>query len=1169
MRLLALHLKAFGPFTERWLDLSAGRHGLHLVYGPNEAGKSSALRALRGLLYGIDERTADNFLHDNRRLRVGARLRLADGTEFTCYRRKGRKDTLLDADERPLQPDPLAPLLAGVDERLFRRLFGIDHAALVEGGEALLEERGQEAEALFGSGLGGGAVHRTLAALDTEARELFAPRAQNPAINAALGRLQKVERELREATLSARAWEEARRELDRRGEELAAAQRRLQEASRHRAALERARRVLPALARRDERRRELDQLGPVPDLPGDFGPRRRAAEDARREARQTREDAERRRRRAAEAAEAVSVDQGLLDQAESVEALYRRLDGQRLAAEEIPRARALRDSHREQAARLLAEARPGVSLEAFEALRALPRQAPRVTELEVRRNSLEEAAAELAASLDQARRRRDEARAALEAEPDPPDVTALEQALGAARRPGDLDAALIEGAAGLEQQRREAERDLAALGLWPGDLAALARAALPSTETLRRQAERERGLADRRRDLERRRDEAREQGGQAETILRALELGGQVPTEAELDQARRRRDRGWILLRRQWERDEDVAAEAADYDAGLPLADAFQGAMAGADELADRLRREADRVHRQAGAQADAEDARRRLDEAEAALEEHAARAEQWRREWQALWQPWGLEPRPPAEMIAWRDAAEHLRARCARLEDAAAAQERLEARAAALATGLAGALEALGEAPRGAGPGLAPLLEQAERLLEDAGRRRRERQRQRDAEAEAQRRCAELEAAQRRARERLQAWRQDWDALLGELGLEAGTGAAQALAYLNILAQVGEQLDQARAAERSLEQARAAVEDFRAAASELVSGVAPCLAGRPAEEAVARLHTALGKARQARTLREQHRQAAAEAGQSVEQAGDRLARAEAELAELVRLAGCAGPEQLAGVEARAERARELARQLAREEAELAEAGDGRPLAELREEVAGLDRDALRAELAALETRLTQELDPEYKRLLQARSEAQQAFQGMAGDDAAARLAEEAAQLRAELREQAEHYLRLRLAARVLRDEIEAYRRRHRDPILARATAYFQKLTCGAFQGVDARLDDNDQPLLVGLRPDGEALGVEAMSTGSRDQLYLALRLASLEHFLERLEPLPFVVDDVLVQFDDARTRATLEALAEFSRHTQVIVFSHHRRVREEVQALASAGADAHVQSLE
>ncbi|MBU4054152.1 MAG: AAA family ATPase, partial [Proteobacteria bacterium] len=47
MRIDELRLIAFGPFTGTTLDLSQGREGFHIIYGPNEAGKSSSLRALR------------------------------------------------------------------------------------------------------------------------------------------------------------------------------------------------------------------------------------------------------------------------------------------------------------------------------------------------------------------------------------------------------------------------------------------------------------------------------------------------------------------------------------------------------------------------------------------------------------------------------------------------------------------------------------------------------------------------------------------------------------------------------------------------------------------------------------------------------------------------------------------------------------------------------------------------------------------------------------------------------------------------------------------------------------------------------------------------------------------------------------------------------------------
>ncbi len=69
------------------------------------------------------------------------------------------------------------------------------------------------------------------------------------------------------------------------------------------------------------------------------------------------------------------------------------------------------------------------------------------------------------------------------------------------------------------------------------------------------------------------------------------------------------------------------------------------------------------------------------------------------------------------------------------------------------------------------------------------------------------------------------------------------------------------------------------------------------------------------------------------------------------------------------------------------------------------------------------------------------------------------------------------------------------------------------------------------------------------MSEGSRDQLYLALRLATIEHWFDHHEPVPFIVDDVLLSFDDARAEATLRTLIELSTRTQVLFFTHHEHL--------------------
>ncbi|PQJ97052.1 ATP-binding protein [Chromatium okenii] len=279
MKILELYLRAFGPFTDGHLDLSGGEHGLHIIFGANEAGKSSALRALRALLFGIPERCQDNFRHTNPNLRIGGRFRSASGQELHCFRKKGRKQTLRDAHDTPLPDDALAQLLGGVDERMFERLFGIDHDNLISGGLALLAERGREAEALFGAGLGGGNLHAVLKRLDQDAVELFSARrgSSSRLINQQLNQFAELERRQRELALSARQWDDIRKavELARtRVLELDAA---LTEASRQRSRLERIRRTLPNLARREQLLAQLAELGDLPQLSADFGQRREAA----------------------------------------------------------------------------------------------------------------------------------------------------------------------------------------------------------------------------------------------------------------------------------------------------------------------------------------------------------------------------------------------------------------------------------------------------------------------------------------------------------------------------------------------------------------------------------------------------------------------------------------------------------------------------------------------------------------------------------------------------------------------------------------------------------------------------------------------------------------------------------------------------------------------------
>jgi chromosome segregation protein len=117
-------------------------------------------------------------------------------------------------------------------------------------------------------------------------------------------------------------------------------------------------------------------------------------------------------------------------------------------------------------------------------------------------------------------------------------------------------------------------------------------------------------------------------------------------------------------------------------------------------------------------------------------------------------------------------------------------------------------------------------------------------------------------------------------------------------------------------------------------------------------------------------------------------------------------------------------------------------------------------------------------------------------------------------------------------------------------PSLSRsAGAVFKDLTQGRYVTLATQEEEDGRMVVVALRPDGFACPAERLSEGTRDQLYLALRLAAIRAHAGQAEPLPFIADDLLASFDDRRARATLHALAEFGAVTQTILFTHHDHI--------------------
>ena len=181
-------------------------------------------------------------------------------------------------------------------------------------------------------------------------------------------------------------------------------------------------------------------------------------------------------------------------------------------------------------------------------------------------------------------------------------------------------------------------------------------------------------------------------------------------------------------------------------------------------------------------------------------------------------------------------------------------------------------------------------------------------------------------------------------------------------------------------------------------------------------------------------------------------------------------------------------------------------------------------------------------------------------FQALEKDTGADGLALELAEIEAGLRDPFEHYATLLFSSHMLSAAVESYREKNEAPLLGYASTFFSQLTRGGYDRIETDMDSRSQGgFRVRSTTGTRSKPLSSLSQGTVDQLHLALVLGSLKHrFSAGAEPMPLLLDDILVHFDDDRSMAALETLAEFSKTTQLLLFTHHERVRE--QALAAGG---------
>ena len=1166
MRLQRLDLLRYGHFADVSLDFPGGP-GLHVVLGANEAGKSTALAAVADALFGFGHRTDFDFLHGSAQLRVGLAVCAADGAQAYFVRRKGRSNTLREADDQPLAEESLRRFLGGIGRERFEQGFGLDGARLRQGGEALLRSGGEAGESLLaGGGLLG--VRPALARLDEEARSLVGDGRGRRRLSDAVESWRAAARDSEARAVAPRAWQEAEAERVRAETELARLQSETRALAAEASRLQRARRVAPLLAGLGVARARLAALADAPPLGPDAETRLAALLEQRR---QSARDVERETTQAATLAaqrRALPQEEAVLSMQDAIDALSARRPVASQAAEDLPAARARIAVYRARALDALADL--GV-LRTVEAARdGVPGAGPRrrVQQLVSRHSALAATVTAAAEALRVLRTRRDRAAAAqaggslaaLPAThpacaplPAPASPAMLRRTLEQVRGEGPLEAELARARSAADGTAAVVASALSALPLWSADLDGLLACRMPLPAQCEESARHLEAASLRLSEALAAETALASEITSLEEDVSRLARGEAVPTPAAVTAARRARDRAWRLIRRMREDGtrEEGPLEPADVERdGLPpgpLPDVFEVLRDTADALADRRADEAQRVADFLTATARLELLRERRPRARQSRADAAAASARAEADWQALWTQSGVMPASPAAMAEWRRA----RAEIVRLAgEAAAAQARhdeLRARCERAGAALAGVLPAAAAAEA-----VAAMLLRAETLCAALERDEATHRAQVEALAREDQALAEAEQAALAAEAALAGWRADWTPAVAALGLPGDAAVETMEAVLGAWGRIAEIAPAWRADEQRVIDMAANLADFANEAAALRAALGAAWGEPAAEETAAtialRLQRRLEQARRSAAEAESLAARIASHQAAAAEAADRLQRAEADLQALRDVAGAADDDALRQAMARA-RARDAAstERAGLERALLAQ-GDGLDEAALDREAAALDVDAAAARLAEIDHTMAT-LGEQRELASAARTRAQTLLAEMLRGHDAASKAQEAEDALAEARAVAERYARLHVAQALLRAGIERFRAQQQAPLLRAAGQHFALLTGGRYRGLAVDQDDAGRTMLLALRDGGAECPVQALSEGTRDQLYLSLRVATIESYAAHSEPLPFIADDLLVQFDDTRARAAIALLAQLGAVTQVILFTHHDHI--------------------
>jgi uncharacterized protein YhaN len=1178
VKIRELAIENFGILADKSFQLDSG---LQVIYGANEAGKSTLLHLIRSVLFGFPHRCEFTLPDRAGEMAATAFAELDAGDQIRFRRRKGRTATVTGefvGSLDPLDEESLAELI-GANDLQYKNLFAISLTELAAGEESLKDVG--LSQALYGSGTGSiASFQNALNQIREDHSRLFKPRGRTLPMNQVLDRIREHSDQLRAASVRPSDYVDLLAEVDRLEKEVTEIKNKLDVSQKSNATRKRLLRCEKAYA-------EFKQLTKTHSASAEaladdkfieVGRLTAELESSDSTRTQIQTDIDDRVRKLNE----VRVDEPVAEEADAIRGLYQRLSEIESCRADVVKRLQKSETTKKNVLDSLREIHPDWTLESLTDLPCGLEQRREVGELlklwiegrsqSTAMNSRQAELQRQLSELNELPQSKEASRANWQALSQKlPDVVAKLEVLKTQHEEVEERKRQIVVLQNIATEKVDLPLDVDGTGV-------------PSIATIQdfadENSEGQTAISKATALIEK----LENRQTQLQTELETWSKSHDLPSAAEVDSARRKRDTVWEWICQRYlstaEQDPTISSEANElpkaiqspepkqwFDENQDWAKSYQDLVAHCDDLTDRQLTDAAAIQQRQQLEIrigdvcqDADNSRKSLQSLQA---DNTVNEERWRE----LWSATTLMPPPPQEMLVWSELRQRYLVEMQRVgECESKCVDAFEVISRFVQ-------ESDHETPAADLAELGGQLQQLRDELNFAQKLESQRNATRDKFVAIRTELDSIAVSRSSVEGELKSLDVRWQSLRQSLGLPKNWDLPTAESALERIVMARQRFQQAIELDHRVAAMGESIETFEREIERLTSKIgllphADLAKGKPyakdisPENIVRELFNRLEETTKALRERKQLDEDLLRLRSRKQQKDSREEAIQLRLKSLATESGYKDVGKFRDFVTEQSGQRTQIQRIAVLQKEMMTHLTAERWEDAEKTLASAEFDSIRQ---LLETETSSQLESGYQQVLKDVGAAREKLADLDATPVTAKIASDLESLRAELSGHVDQWAPLVLADRLMKRAIERFRKQRQPQLLEEVASLLKRLTGGRYLRVHSQLDDKETLLVTDA--DGCTKSPDQLSTGTREQLYLAIRLAYIRHYSRTAESLPLVLDDILVNFDNDRARATLEVLAELSRDHQILFMTCHRNVVDMIQEVLPSVAPVHLRT--